>query len=113
MIDSAALSTGYSTRSISGRPGLGVEGEPGRPRVAVAWLADAAGIEKPAALGDVERGARGHLGALGRVDVSVVVGAEAERHVGVADHRYAGRLAGDALAGLLRPQDVLPDRVSW
>ncbi len=111
MIDSAALSTGYSTRAIRGRPRLGVEGEPCGPRVAVARLADAAGVEQPAALCDVEGRARGDLGALGRIHVAVVVGAEAERDVGVADHRDARRLARDALARLLGPQDVLPDRV--
>src|SRR5262249_11680297 len=52
-------------------PLLGVELEPGRPRVAVARLADAAGIEQPGAVVDPELGAVARLGA-GRISPPLV-----------------------------------------
>src|SRR3954454_14390413 len=87
----------------------GVQEQPGRPRVAVARLADGAGIDEP--LAGAYRGALAGAARLAGGDVALGP-VEAERHVGVSDQADAARLLVEAQLGEQRAQDVLPDRVA-
>src|SRR5215208_4009669 len=83
--------------AVVGRlPVIGVELEPGGPRVAVAGLAHAAGIEQPAMLGEVQLLAVLGLAATVGAGRSLTVG-EPERHVGMPDEAHPGGLLLDAL----------------
>ena len=74
---------------VGGRPGVGVELEPGGARVAVAGLADAARVDQPAALGDLERGAgaawRRARPRASRPSAALVGKREEQGDVGMAD----------------------------
>ena len=59
----------------AGLPGVGVELQPRRPRIAVARLADAAGVDQPPGAADLEAGARPGLGATSLPGASAVAGA--------------------------------------
>ena len=92
-----------------GGPGAQVEQHPGRARIAVARLADAARVEQPRALADVERltvatGLAGRRLALEAV--------ERQRDVAVPDQADPPGQAIEAQLGEQRADDVLPDGVA-
>ena len=96
--------------AVVGRvPLLGVELEPGRARVAVAGLADAARVEQSAPLAEVELVTLRGLAAAGVAAVSIE---EVEGDVGVPDHADAPGLLLHALDRLVDGEHVLPDRVA-
>src|SRR4051812_3382463 len=86
-----------------------VQEQPGGPRVAVARLADGAGVDEPLAVAD--RGALAGAPGLAGRDVALRA-VEAQRHVGVPDQADAPRLLVEAQLGEQRAQDVLPDRIA-
>jgi hypothetical protein len=90
-------------------PGVGVELEPGGAGVAVAGLADAAGVEEPAALGDVELVPLGGLAAGG---IGLVAVREVQGDVGVPDQAHPLSLLVHAFERLVEREHVLPDRVA-
>ena len=95
-------------------PALGVELEPRRPRVAVAGLPDAAGVDQPPSLVDLEAGPGPGLPAAGLAAVVVAVGGREEQgDVRMADEADPLLLDGEAVGRLLGPEDVFPDRIAW
>ena len=86
-----------------------VEQHPGRPRIAVARLADAARIEQPLAGGDVELGVGAPQLARHRAGLVAI---ERQRDVRVADQAHAMRLCIQAELGEQARQHVLPHRVT-
>ncbi len=96
----------------AGGLGLGVELQPGGARVAVARLADAAGVDQPAAAAELEQGAVAGLGAAGLVRRAAIGPVEEEGDVGVADQADPLRVGVHAGVGLLAGEHVLPDRIA-
>src|SRR6188472_2416845 len=96
----------------AGRLRLGVEFQPGGPRVAIARLADATWVDQPAPLAEVEQGAIAGLSAAGVAPVVPFSPAEEEGDVGVADQPDPLRVGVHAGGGLLAGEHVLPDRVA-
>src|SRR5581483_9687242 len=88
-------------------PGPIVNQQPGGARVAAARLPDGPGVEEPAALREVDRGALVGDAAADRLAVP----REGERDVAVADEddRSGGQPEAEVRRGLA--QDVVPDRV--
>ncbi len=99
----------YSTRRWVAVHSDEVELEPGGPRVTVTGLSDAAGVQQPLAVADVEPLAVGARAA-GRGDAGEA--REVERDVRMADQRDPARLCVEAQLGLQRGEHVLPDRVA-
>ena len=97
----------YSVRRQRAIQALGVEQQPGGARVAVARLADAARVEDPLAVGDVDLLAAAARRAGGRLALGAH---EGQRHVRVADQRQALGLGVEAQLGQQGGEDVLPDR---
>ncbi len=90
-----------------------VELQPGGTGVAIARLADAAGVDQPAAGSEVEQRVVARLGAADLVALLIGRGPhEEERDVRVADQGDSRRLHVEARVGLLGGEDVLPDRVA-
>ena len=97
------------------RAGLGVELEPGGPGVAVARLADAARVDEPAAVAELERSSRRPPGRPARVLRPAALGpGEEERDVGVADQRRSARAArrGRARPARSRARTPRPGRAA-
>ena len=101
--------TSYSARRHSARQPLEVEQQPGGARVAVARLADAAGVEEPLALGEVD--ARRRRGAARRSPARPRARRTTARRGSGRRARPAG-LDVEAQLGQQRAQHVLPDRVA-
>lgn len=98
----------------AGRLFTRVELEPGGTRVAVAGLADAAGIDQPLVGAEIERRVVARLGATDFLAFFFRGGAgKVERDVRVADQGDPGGLRVEAGIGLLGGEHVLPNRVAW
>jgi arginyl-tRNA synthetase len=92
-------------------PGLGVELEPGGAWVAVTGLADAARVEQPFALAQLDLGPPGGLTALRVAPAAAANADEEERDVGVADQPDPLLHRLEAGLRLVAGEHVLPDRV--
>ena len=109
----------HASRSASARPDSRYGGrlpaqpdidlEPGGARIAVAGLADGAGIEKPPRGREVERGARGRLAAS---NLGAVPG-ELERDVAVADEDEWSGGGGKRPPGGVFGEHVVPHGIAW
>jgi hypothetical protein len=90
-----------------------VELQPGGAWVAVAWLADAAGVDQPGAGPEVEKRVVARLGAADPATQLLICRShEEEGDVRVADQRDTRGLHVEAGVRLLGREDVLPDRVA-
>ena len=94
---------------VDGAEAVEVELQPGSPRISVARLADAAGIDQPLAVGEIEL----------EIAVPGLAGGrrtgkarERQGDVGVTDEADAVLLGIEAELGLERGEDVLRDRVA-
>ena len=114
-LDRASRSLDVVTDPVVGRlPALGVELEPGGAGIAVARLTDAAGVDQPAALVDLQAGSGARLPAVGLFAFfGIRSGGEEQGDVGVADEADPLVLGREAVGRLLGPEDVLPDRIPW
>jgi len=97
---------------VSRRQLIGVELQPGRPGISVARLADAAGVEQPGAVVEIEHGAVACLGAVRVAPPGVFRTVEEERYVRVADQPDPFLLRVESSFCLFNREHVLPDRVA-
>jgi len=97
---------------VARHPVLGVEFEPGGAGVAVARLADAAGVEQPLAVNQLDLGAVRGLRPLGVATAGPFRPREEEGDVGVTDQPDPLLLGVEAGFGLVGREHVLPDRIA-